>query len=60
MTYKDFDAWFWELEGFGTRGERFFEELKHMDEKRALEWLRACWMCARQDDMRDQFERECG
>lgn len=46
MKYKTFDDWFWEIEGFATRGERFFEELKHMDDKRALEWLKACWECA--------------
>lgn len=51
--YKNFDDWFWEIEGFATRGERFFDELQHMDEKRALEWLRACWECARNEHERD-------
>ncbi len=45
--YKDFDDWFWEIENFATRGERFFEELQHMDDKRGLDWLRACWKCAK-------------
>lgn len=46
MKYKDFDAWFWEIENYATRGERFFEELKHMDDRRGLEWLKAAWECA--------------
>ena len=46
MKYKDFDEWFWEIENYATRGERFFEELKYMDDKRALEWLRTAWECA--------------
>ena len=47
--YKQFDDWFWETENFATRGERFFEELKTMDERRAQEWLKACWECARNE-----------
>jgi hypothetical protein len=46
MKYKDFDEWFWEIENYATRGERFFDELKYMDDKRALEWLRTAWDCA--------------
>ena len=47
--YKQFDDWFWETENFATRGERFFEELKTMDERRAMEWLKACWECAKNE-----------
>jgi hypothetical protein len=47
--YEKFDDWFWEIEGFGTRGERFFESLDHMSDKEGLEWLKACWECARNE-----------
>lgn len=60
MTYNTFDEWLYEIENYGTRFERFLNEWDDgMNEKRALEWLRAAWMCARQDDVREQFEREC-
>lgn len=49
MKYEKFDDWFWEIEGFATRGERFFESLDHMSDKEALEWLKACWACARNE-----------
>lgn len=60
MKYKEFDDWFWEIENYATRGERFFDELQHMDNRRALEWLKACWECARQNPTKEQYESECG
>lgn len=54
MKYKEFDDWFWEIENFATRGERFYEELKWMDEKRAFEWLQAAWECAREQGNCDE------
>lgn len=54
MKYKEFDDWFWEIENYATRGERFYDELKAMDEKRALEWLKAAWECARDQQVSDE------
>jgi hypothetical protein len=48
MKYKTFDDYFNEIENYATRGERFDGEFKHMDKERAIEWLRACWDCARE------------
>ena len=50
MTYQKFDDWFWELENYSTRGDRFYEEFAHLseaDQKRMFEWLSAAWDCAR-------------
>jgi hypothetical protein len=66
MKYKNFDEWFNERENFGTRAERFYEEMQHMTNEHAahspcaIEWLKAAWECARMDDVRDRFESECG
>lgn len=56
--YKDFDDWFWEIENYATRGERFFDELKDMDDKRGLEWLKACWACAKGEN--NEISKEAG
>lgn len=52
MMYNKFDDWFWELENYGTRGERFYEEFAHLseaDQKRMFEWLSAAWECSRNE-----------
>jgi hypothetical protein len=51
MKYKDFDEWFNELllYDFATRGERFYDEVQHMTNERAIEWLKAAWACARME-----------
>ena len=49
MIYEKFDDWFEETERFATRGERFFEEFETMDVHRAVEWLKACWECAKNE-----------
>lgn len=46
--YEKFEDWFWEIENYGTRGERFYDELRTMKPERAFEWLRAVWDCARE------------
>lgn len=48
--YENFEDYFWEVENFGTRGERFYDEFKDMTPERALEWLKAAWACARMED----------
>lgn len=54
MKYKEFDDWFWEIENYATRGERFSDELKDMEFKRGIEWLRAAWECAREQGKCDE------
>jgi hypothetical protein len=52
MKYQQFDDWFDELENFSMRGERFHEEFSHIDyetRKRMIEWLKAAWLCARNE-----------
>jgi hypothetical protein len=47
MKYKDFDDWFWEIENYATRGERFLDNFRHMTDREATEWLRTAWACAK-------------
>lgn len=47
MKYDSFDDWFWEIENFATRGERFYDELQNITPDRAVEWLKAAWECGR-------------
>lgn len=54
MKYKDFDDWFWEIENYTTRGERFYVEFQHMSGERAIEWLKAAWECARDQGNSDE------
>lgn len=43
LKYKTFDDWFWETEGFASRGERFLSEYKNMDERQIIIWLKTAW-----------------
>lgn len=46
--YETFDDWFYEIENYGTRSERFFEEWDNgMDPKRMIEWLIAAYDCGK-------------
>ncbi len=57
MKYKDFDAWFDEIENYGMRGERFHDEffmVEYERRKRMIEWLQAAWDCARLKDENDK------
>ena len=50
MKYKDFDAWFDEIENYGMRGERFHGEffmVEYERRTRMIEWLQAAGDCAR-------------
>ncbi len=51
QKYKTFEEWFDELESFSQRSDRFYEEWEtgQIDAKRALEWIRAAWNCAREE-----------
>lgn len=50
QKYEKFEDWFWEIENYGTRGERFYEELQNMPVDRIEQWLRAAWYCAREEE----------
>jgi hypothetical protein len=45
--YEAFEDWFNEIENYGMRGERFFEELDYMSKERLKDWLRAAFECGR-------------
>ena len=49
-TYDKFEDWFHELESYGYRSERFYDEILMMTPERAVEWLRAAWDSARIKD----------
>lgn len=42
-----FFDWFHEIENYGTRSERFYEEFTSMDAERATEWLKAAFEMGR-------------
>jgi hypothetical protein len=48
LKYESFDEYFNEIENYGLRSERFFQEFNGMTPRRAVEWLRAVWNCARE------------
>lgn len=53
MKYSNFEDWFYEIENYGMRWERFeseFSELDHVKRERIIEWLRAAWDCAREKE----------
>jgi len=56
--YKNFDNWFNEVENYGTRSERFYDELQSMTPQRAVEWLRAVWDCAQQSKQWQDLTKE--
>lgn len=50
--YETFDDWFWELEGFGLRGERFYGDVERQatpqeSAKSSIKWLTAAFECGR-------------
>lgn len=50
--YPEFDDYFFEIENYGTRFERFYDEFQHIDmetARRAIEWMQAAWECARME-----------
>ena len=53
-----FQDYFNELEGFGLRSERFYEEFESgvMREKRILEWLEAAYLQGARDMAQDTVE----
>ncbi len=49
QKYEKFEHWFNEIENYSLRSDRFYEEFQNMDPKRAIEWLKAAWECAREE-----------
>ena len=51
--YPEFDNYIFEIENYGTRLERFHDEFQHLDiptTQRIMEWMRASWNCAREEN----------
>jgi len=45
MTENGFDDWFYEMEGYGFRAERFWDDFERQDRVAMIEWLKtACQM----------------
>lgn len=49
-VYEKFEDWFNEIENYGTRSERFLNEIENMSDDRLCEWLRAAFECGRLKD----------
>lgn len=50
--YKDFEDWFLEIENYGTRSERFYESLEHVNSElgrisSGVVWLQAAFEAGR-------------
>jgi hypothetical protein len=45
--YDDFDDWFYEIESFSSRSERFFGDIQCPDpfrkQKIMIDWLKTAW-----------------
>lgn len=51
MKYKEMNDWLFEIENYGNRIERLYEDLGPFDDirdyARLLKWLEAAWECSR-------------
>ena len=51
--YETFDHWFQEIENYGMRMERFYDEFgQYTGRERMIEWLRAAWECSREEEVK--------
>ena len=54
MKYKEMNDWLFEIENYGTRIERLYEDLGPFDDirdySRLLVWLQAAWDCSRMQE----------
>ena len=57
-AHEKFKEYFNELEGFGLRSERFYNECEAgmLREKRIIEWLKAAYMQGAQDMAQDTLD----
>jgi len=59
MKYKEMNDWLFEIENYGTRIERLYEDLGPFDDikdyARLLKWLEAAWQSSRlqEEDMEE-------
>jgi len=62
--YESFFDWFHEVENYGMRSERFYEEFANMTPQRAVEWMQTAWRLGAEskskDAIREKFDSECG
>jgi hypothetical protein len=62
--YEAFFDWFHEVENYGMRSERFYEEFRTLGPQRAVEWLQTAWRLGAEskskDTIRENFDSECG
>jgi hypothetical protein len=63
-VYVSFFDWFHEVENYGMRSERFYEEFQTLGPQRAVEWMQTAWRLGAEskskDDIRNKFDSECG
>jgi hypothetical protein len=43
MMNKEFDEWFWELEGYHIRSERFWDDVDHNRREQIYEWMQTAF-----------------
>jgi hypothetical protein len=62
--YTSFFEWFHEVENYGMRSERFYEEFQTLGPQRAVEWMQTAWRLGAEskskDAIRNKFDSECG
>ena len=62
--YTTFFDWFHEVENYGMRSERFYEEFQTMRPQRMIEWMQTAWRLGAEskskDTIRNKFDSECG
>jgi hypothetical protein len=62
--YQTFTEWFHEIENYGTRSERFFDELTNASPERIEEWMKTAWQLGSEskntDSIKQKFDSESG
>lgn len=43
MMNKQFDEWFWEIEGFDIRAERFWDDINNNRRQEIYQWLQSAY-----------------
>lgn len=51
--YREFEDWFHEMESYGFKSERFYDEILTLTPEQIIEWLRSAWDCSR---MKDEYK----
>jgi hypothetical protein len=56
--YNSFDDWFYEIEIFSTRSERFFADIECGDplekQKKLIEWLTIAWQLGKESNKNEK------